>query len=140
MKHAQGKPIPQPTLETTPYWEGCRQHQLRIQRCSDCGQYQFFPRLYCSRCFGERVEWVNATGRASVLSYTVVRRPVSPAYADEIPYVVALVRLEEGPQMMTNIVECTPEEVKIGMAVEVVFDDWTETISIPKFRPVATAR
>ncbi len=138
MTNSQGKPIPVPTLETAPYWEGCRQHQLRIQRCNDCGQYQFFPRLYCSKCFGERVDWVNATGRASVVSFTVVCRPVSPAYANEVPYVVALVRLEEGPQMMTNIIGCAPEEVKIGMIVEVVFDDWTETISIPKFRPAET--
>src|SRR5256885_15985734 len=135
MNRAEGKPIPVPTLETAPYWEGCRQHRLRIQRCSACSRYQFFPRIYCSNCFSERIEWVNATGRARVLSFTIVRRPVSPAFANEVPYVVALVTLEEGPQMMTNIVECTPEGVRIGMALEVVFEDWTETISIPKFRP-----
>lgn len=131
---AAGKPIPAPTLETAPYWEGCRQHQLRIQRCSNCRQYQFFPRIYCSKCFSEQVEWIDASGRAKILSFTVVRRPVSPAFANEVPYIVALVTLEEGPQMMTNIVGCAPEEVAIGMSVEVVFEDWSETISIPKFR------
>jgi uncharacterized protein len=131
----EGKPMPTPTLETAPYWEGCRRHQLRIQRCSDCYQHQFFPRIYCSKCFSERVEWVNVSGRAKVLSFTIVRRPVSPAFADEVPYVVALVTLEEGPQMMTNIVGCPPEEVKIGMPLEVVFEDWSDTISIPQFRP-----
>lgn len=128
------KPLPVPTLETAPYWEGCRQHQLRIQRCTDCAQYQFFPRIYCSKCFSDRVEWVNASGRATVLSFTVVRRPVSPAFAGEVPYIVALVTLEEGPQMMTNIIGCPPEEVTIGMPVEVIFEDWTDTVSIPKFR------
>ncbi|MBV8450967.1 MAG: Zn-ribbon domain-containing OB-fold protein [Deltaproteobacteria bacterium] len=129
------KPIPAPTLETAPYWEGCRQHQLRIQRCSNCHQYQFFPRIYCSKCFNEQVAWVNASGLAKVLSFTIVRRPVSPAFANEVPYVVALVTLEEGPQMMTNIVGCAPEEVTIGMPVEVIFEDWSDTIAIPKFRP-----
>jgi uncharacterized protein len=130
-----GKPIPVPTLETAPYWEGSRQHQLRIQRCANCHQYQFFPRIYCSKCFSEQVEWVNASGRAKILSFTVVRRPVSPAFANEVPYIVALVTLEEGPQMMTNIVGCPPEEVATGMPVEVIFEDWSDTISIPKFRP-----
>jgi uncharacterized protein len=132
---AAGKPIPTPTPETEPYWEGCRRHQLRIQRCSNCHYYQFFPRIYCSKCFSEQVEWVNASGHAKVLSFTIVRRPVSPAFADEIPYIVALVTLEEGPQMMTNIVECAPEEVTIGLAVEVIFEDWSDRISLPQFRP-----
>jgi uncharacterized protein len=132
---ANNKPMPTPTRETAPYWEGCRQHQLRIQRCSECNHYQFFPRVYCSKCFTDKIEWIGATGRAKILSFTVVRRPVSPAFADEVPYVVALVTLEEGPQMMTNIVGCAPEEVAIGMAVEVTFEDWSDTISIPKFRP-----
>jgi hypothetical protein len=70
-----------------------------------------------------------------VLSFTIVRRPVSPAFASEVPYVVALVTLDEGPQMMTNIIGCAPEEVAIGMPVEVTFEDRNETISIPKFRP-----
>lgn len=128
-------PIPVPTLETAPYWEGCHQHQLRIQRCAQCGHYQFFPRIYCTKCFSDRIEWVNASGRGRVLSFTIVRRPVSPAFAPEVPYVVALITLEEGPQMMTNIVGCDPASVAIDMPVEVTFEDWTETISIPKFRP-----
>ncbi len=127
------KPIPTPTLETAPYWEGCRRHQLRIQRCANCHQYQFFPRICCAKCFGKQVDWVIASGRAKILSFTIVRRPVSPA--NEVPYVVALVTLEEGPQMMTNIVGCAPEEVMIGLPVEVTFEDWSDTISIPKFRP-----
>jgi uncharacterized protein len=128
------KPVPVPTLQTAPYWEGCRQHELRIQRCTACGHRQFFPRLYCTKCLSENVEWVRACGRGQVLSFTIVRRPVSPAFAAEVPYVVALVTLEEGPQMMTNIVGCPPEQVSIGMPVEVIFEDWTDSISIPKFR------
>jgi uncharacterized OB-fold protein len=129
------KPIPTPTHETRPYWEGCKRHELRIQQCGACGQHQFYPRLYCSKCFSNRVDWVNASGRAKVTTFTIVRRPVSPAFKDELPYVVALVTLEEGPSMMTNIVGCAPEQVAIGMPVVVKFEDWTEEISIPKFRP-----
>jgi len=78
---------------------------------------------------------VKASGRAKVLSFTLVYRPVTQAFAGDVPYVVALVTLDEGPQMMTNIVDCPPEQVKIGMPVQVTFEDWTEEISVPKFKP-----
>jgi uncharacterized OB-fold protein len=84
----------------------------------------------------DQVVWVKASGHATVLSYTIVYRPVTQAFAADVPYVVALVTLDEGPQMMTNIVGCPPEQVKIGMPVQVTFDDWTEEISVPKFKPV----
>jgi uncharacterized protein len=129
------KPIPVPTRETKPYWEGCKAHQLKIQRCAECGHHQFYPRIYCTKCMSDRVEWVEASGRAKVLSYTIVHRPVSPAFKEEIPYVVALVTLDEGPTMMTNLVRYAPNQLAIGMPVVVTFEDWTEEISIPKFRP-----
>lgn len=135
MAPPSAKPLPVPTLETRPYWDGCKRHELRIQRCGDCGHCQFYPRLYCTQCSSERVEWVAASGRATVLSFTVVRRPVSPAFAPDVPYVVALVTLEEGPSMMTNIIGCQPEQVAIGMRVAVTFEDWSDEISIAKFRP-----
>jgi hypothetical protein len=129
------KPLPIPTLETRPYWDGCKRHELRIQRCAACSHFQFYPRLYCTGCFSDRVEWITASGRATVLSFTIVRRPVSQAFKDDLPYVVALVTLEEGPSMMTNIVGCAPEQVGIGMPLKVTFEDWSEEISIAKFRP-----
>ncbi|MGO9264759.1 MAG: Zn-ribbon domain-containing OB-fold protein [Candidatus Binataceae bacterium] len=132
---ATNKPLPAVTLETAPYWDAARRHELHIQRCAACGQHQFYPRIYCAQCFSDRVEWIKASGRAKVTTFTIVRRPVSPAFADDVPYVVALVTLAEGPTMMTNIVGCAPEKVAIGMPVEVTFEDWTEEISIPKFKP-----
>ena len=129
------KPIPTPTLETQPYWDGCKRGELRIQQCAVCEHYQFYPRLYCTKCFSERVEWVRASGRAKVATFTIVRRPVSQAFKDDLPYVVALVTLDEGPTMMTNIVGCPPEEVAIGMSVAVTFEAWSDDISIAKFRP-----
>ncbi len=130
------KALPVPTGETQPFWEGCRNHELRIQQCGACGHYQFYPRLYCTACMSEQVEWVRASGRGTVLSFTVVYRPVTKAFAEEVPYVVALVTLEEGPQLMSNIIECDPEQVAIGMPVESVFEDWSEDIAVLKFRPV----
>ena len=136
MAAAIPKPLPAVTNETAPYWEGCKKHELRIQKCGACGNFQFYPRILCTKCSSDRVEWIKASGRAKVTTFTIVRRPVSPAFADDVPYVVALVALDEGPTMMTNIVGCLPEQVKIGMPVAVTFEDWTEDISIPKFRPV----
>ena len=130
------RPVPVPTKETQPYWEGCKQHELRVQKCAACGHHQFYPRLYCTACMSDRVEWVKTSGRATVLSYTIIYRPVTQAFAGNVPYVVALVTLDEGPQMMTNIVGCEPEKVYIGMPVQVTFEDWTEEISVPKFKPV----
>jgi len=130
------KPLPAVTNETAPYWEGCKHHELRIQQCAACGRYQFYPRIYCAQCFSDRVEWTRASGHAKVTTFTIVRRPVSPAFADDVPYVVALVTLDEGPTMMTNIIGCPVEQVVIGMPVAVTFEDWTPDISIPKFRPV----
>ena len=129
------KPIPVPTRETQPYWEGCKQHELRIQQCAACGHSQFYPRLYCTACMSERVEWVTASGHGTVLSFTIVYRPVTQAFAADVPYVVALITLDEGPQLMSNVVGCAPETVHIGMPVEVTFEDWTEEISVPKFKP-----
>ncbi|MBI3249027.1 MAG: Zn-ribbon domain-containing OB-fold protein [Deltaproteobacteria bacterium] len=130
------KPIPVPTRETKPYWDACKKHELHIQQCADCGHHQFYPRLYCTKCMSDKVEWVQASGRATVLSHTTVYRPVTQAFASDVPYVVALVTLAEGPQMMTNIVGCEPEKVHIGMPVQVTFEDWTEEISVPKFKPL----
>jgi len=130
------KNLPQPTPDTLEWWEGCRQQRLLVQRCGACGAYQFYPRILCTRCDADILELVAACGRASVSSYTIVRRPVSQGYAAETPYVVALLRLAEGPTMMSNIIGCAPEDVHVGMQVEVVFEPWSESITVPKFRPV----
>ena len=134
MSDHSNKIFPKPSPETRVYWDGCRHHELLIQRCKDCDHFQFFPRIICSRCMGQNIEWIKASGQAQLVSYTIVRRPVSAAYKPEIPYVVALVQLEEGPTMMSNIVNCDPDQVQIGLAVEVIFEDWSDEISIPKFQ------
>ncbi len=130
-----GKRFPRPSPETKPYWEACREHQLHIQHCRDCGHYQFYPRIICTSCMSRYVEWVRSTGTGKVSSYTIITRAVSAAYTADVPYIVALIELEEGPTMMSNVIDCNVELVKTGMPVTVVFEDWSEEISIPKFRP-----
>lgn len=132
---APGKFLPQPTVETEPYWQGCREGRLLLQRCTACGHWQFFPRLFCVVCEQRELEWQQASGRGTVESFTVVHVPLSEAYAGDVPYPVALIRLEEGPRMMANLVECAPEDVRIGLPVEVTWERRTETVVIPQFRP-----
>ena len=135
MSEHAGKHFPRPTPETQPYWDGCREGRLLLQRCTGCGAHQFYPRSVCVCCDAEALEWVQASGRGRIRSFTVVRRPVSKAYAAQTPYIVALIELAEGPTMMSNIVDCAPEEAAIGLPVEVVFEQWSAEISVPMFRP-----
>lgn len=132
MRHDE-KPTPIPSPETATYWEGCAKGELRIQHCTACGNHQFFPRLLCSSCLSPDLEWVVASGRGSVASFTIVRRAIGP-FAEDVPYVVALIRLAEGPQMMSNVVGCDPSEVRVGAAVHVDFVARSDSISLPVFR------
>ena len=134
MSKHEAKFLPSPTPTTQPYWEACKRHELLIQECSQCGLQQFYPRTICRSCSAADLRWVQASGFGTVVSWTVVRHPVSPAYAADIPYVIALIELDEGPTMMAQIVGCEPESVHGGIPVEVCFEDRTEEITMPNFR------
>lgn len=114
-----------------PFREGCSAGELRMQQCKTCELYQFYPRIFCSHCGAEALSWVAVSGRGSVASYTVVRRGISKAYP--APYTVALIELEEGPRMMSNIVGCDPEQVRVGQSVQVGFEDWGGGHVLPVF-------
>jgi uncharacterized OB-fold protein len=133
---AGGRNLPAASVANAPYWEACRRHELLIQRCRSCARHQFYPRRMCAACGADAPEWVRASGRAALSSFTVVRQPLSEAYAAQGPYVVALVALAEGPTMMSHVVGCDPAELAVGMALVVDFEDWPEGISLPVFRPV----
>lgn len=134
MSDFEGKNLPRPTSETQAYWDAAKEHRLLIQQCGDCNTYQFYPRPMCTHCMSSNVDWVEAGGGGTLVSFTVIGRAISKAYADENSSVLALVKLAEGPQMMTNIVDCDPADLAIGDAVTVVFEDWTDEISVPKFK------
>ena len=130
------RPLPVITEESRPFWEGCRQGKLLLQYCDRCQQYQFYPRLYCMRCGAENPRWVEASGCGVIYSYTIIRQNKSPEFAKDTPYNVAIVQLEEGPRMLSNIVDVAPAELRVELPVMVVFDRVTDTISLPRFRPV----
>lgn len=127
------KPLPYVHNETKTYWDGAKAHRLIIRKCRACGQYHFYPRDFCPSCFSFDVEWVKASGRGTVYSVTICHVPAQ-GFKDVVPYNLVLVELEEGPRMMSNIVDCPNDDITIGMAVEVVFDDVTPEVTLPKFR------
>lgn len=131
------KPLPTVVGETKPYWDYCRRGELLIQRCDKCGEYQFYPRGICANCWSDdSIRWVQASGRGTVWTYTVTYQNRTPGFAEGVPYVLAVVELEEGVKMFTNIVDCNPRELTIGMAVEVTFVRATDQITVPYFKPV----
>jgi len=132
---AYRKPVPEPDPVTAPFWESARQKKLLIQYCPDCDTHQFFPQNHCRECLSDKLEWVASTGKGTVYSFTVIHRPPSSAFEQDVPYAVALVDLEEGCRMISSIVDVSPEDVRVGMSVEVVFEEITANISLPKFRP-----
>lgn len=134
-------PLPLPTPESRPYWDAARRHELRLPRCRGCGRRFFYPRAACPHCLSADVEWQRVSGRGTLHTFTVVHRG-QKGFPLPAPYVLAIVELDEGPRLMTNLVDCEPDPatLRIGMAVEVVFADVTRDISLPRFRPAGAAR
>ncbi len=130
------RPLPQPTPETEEFWAGARRGELRIQRCRACGKAYFFPRPFCPECSSRDVEWFTASGRGRLYSYVINHR-APPNFQDYAPYVIAVVELEEGPRMMTNLigVEPLPENLPIDLPVEVTWEQQSEEITLPLFKP-----
>lgn len=135
--------LPEPGAATAPFWNGTAQGELRLQRCNACQHWQFYPRNFCTACGALDLDWAPASGNGTLRSFTIVRRPVTEAYAPDVPYVIALVALAEGPTLMTQLVDVTvPAEgadaaasgIIIGAPVQVQFVPWTDTVTMPMFR------
>ncbi len=129
------KPLPMPGEFDKPYWEAVKKHELRMQKCLDCGEIWFPPNFACPRCLSTNYGWVKLSGKGKVWSWAVFHQLYIRSFADDIPYNVIAVKLDEGPMMMSNMVECKNEDIKCDMPVEVVFDDITEEMALPKFKP-----
>jgi uncharacterized OB-fold protein len=108
---------------------------LRVQRCRSCGSHVFIPRPVCTSCLSEELDWVESSGRGTLYSFTTVHRPQRPEF--DVPYTVVIVELEEGWHMLSNLVDVAPDEIAIGMPLEVCFREMTPEISLPAFRPAA---
>jgi len=128
--------LPQPTPETQHFWNGCKENELRLQRCCECSVCYFPPRPFCPSCGCRKVEVFPASGRATLYSYIINHRP-RPDMGKE-PHSIAVVTLDEGPRMMTNIVGCpqTPEALQLDMPLQVVFEKQNDDITLPLFKPV----
>ena len=131
---------PLPALDnprTKPFWEAARRHELCVQRCPECGYYRYPPAPRCPECLAVNDIWVPVSGRGTIWSFSVYHHLFSKPFADDLPYNTALVELEEGPRLITNIVGIANEDLRVEMPVEVVFDDVTDEVSLVKFRPRA---
>jgi uncharacterized protein len=129
------KPVPRVNSDNRAFWEGCARHELTFQRCVSCGSVLWPPSTICPECHGGEMELFLSKGRGTIYSYAVYHTAYHPGFVNELPYVVAIVELHEGPHLLTNIVGCKPEEVTCGLEVDVAWDDVTPDISLPRFRP-----
>ncbi|MCS6926757.1 MAG: Zn-ribbon domain-containing OB-fold protein [Candidatus Binatia bacterium] len=130
------KPLPAISSLNRPYWEALKRHELKLQRCTECGKVWYPPAPFCPACWSDAVTWQRLSGRGRVNSWVVFHQAYFPSFQDDLPYNVAEVELEEGPRLLTNLVGVDLAEIRIGMPVEVVFEDVTPEITLAKFRPV----
>lgn len=138
MSSGASMPAPVPTTETQEFWAAAHDKRLTIPKCRCCGATWFPPTLACPSCGSDEREWMETSGRGKVFSFIVMHRVYHPAFADKVPYVVAVVQLDEGPRLLTNIVGIPPDQVRCEMPVGVVFEERGD-MTIPQFRPTETA-
>ena len=133
-----GKPIPVHQGESDYYWEKTKEEESWLRKCNECQQAYFYPRDISPCCFSKDTTWIQASGKATLFTYGIVHRAPHAGFAEDVPFVTAIVKLEEGPKMPTNIVmdNPTPEKLQIDMPLEVVFESVSDEISLPKFKPV----
>jgi hypothetical protein len=140
-KESVAKPLPRPESRslTAPYWEAAKRHELVCQRCELCSNWIFYPREQCPTCFSTRLTWEAVSGRGRVFAFTIVNQPAHAGFEADVPYAYAIVQLDEGVRMPTNIVGCPIEEIQVDMPVQVVFDDVSPDWTLVKFRPMGNA-
>lgn len=134
------KPIPLKTHDNHPYWDAADRHELSLQKCESCGEYAHPPGPSCAKCGSTELSWENFGGdiKGTVYSYIISYRPFLPGFQDDIPQIISIVELEKAPavKIIGNILECKPEEVKIGMPVEMVWVDITEDRALPQWKMI----
>jgi uncharacterized OB-fold protein len=136
------RPLPQPmTPEARPYWDGLRQQRLMLPKCADCGHTFFYPRAVCPRCASRAIGWIEASGRGRLHAFGIAQQSFNRAFKVRPPYVLAMIELEEGPRLMSNLVNVTadPAHVRCDMPVEVVFERLTDEVTLPLFQPARPA-
>lgn len=132
---AWNKPLPRPTPISQPYWDALRAHEVRIQQCQDCQHWIFFPRAHCPACASRNLAWRRIEGTGTICSYTVTHVPTLPEFTDEMPQLLAVVELDEGPHLNTTLVGTKPDALKVGQRVRPVFDDRPGEATLLRYTP-----
>ncbi len=130
------KPVPDVTAALAPFFAAAREQRLVMPRCTKCGTRRFPPRETCSMCLGRDFDWAESSGRGRIVTYNVMHQVYHPGFAGEVPYAVVLVELEDGGRLVSNVVDCPLGRIGIDLAVEVTFERVSDTVTLPKFRPV----
>lgn len=134
------KPLPRVSRFTAPYWDAAREGRFLLQRCRRCQRTIYYPRPWCPHCWSASLDWTPASGRGEVITYTVVHQAPSPAFASDVPYILAVARLEEGPQMMANVLGVEPNRMRVGLAVRIVFEERSDGFRVPQFAPAEESK
>lgn len=126
-----------PTIDedTQPWWDAAREGRLLLRSCHACGAVHHYPRPFCPECWSDDVGWIEASGRGTVYTHSTVYVNDLPPFGEQVPYIAVVVDLEEGPRMMTRVVDCDPADVAVGMPVEVAYWEVTDEVTLPVFRP-----
>ena len=134
MTDPYSKPLPLLDGLAKGFYDWCKRNELRFQRCTDCGAWRHVPREMCAECGSWNWEWAKSSGRGTVFTWTVVARALHPAFQSDIPYAPVVVEMDEGVRLLSSVVDCPPDQLRIGMPVEVMFDAVTPDVTLPKFR------
>ena len=134
IKPAEAKPAPRPNAVSQPYWDALRRHKLVLQKCRHCGQVRHYPRLVCHNCYSMEVDWIEASGRGAIHSWTVAHHAYHPGFARDLPYVLAVVDLEEGVRALGQLRGADHDKLKIGQPVQVDFEDRDDGFTFPVFK------
>ena len=132
---AYAKPLPRPSVDSAPFWDAAKEHVLKLQKCGACGEFRFPPSPLCPHCLSDTCAWEAVSGHGRVFSFVTYRRLYHKGWEGELPYVVAVVELDEGPRLLTTLTGIAAEHVRCDMPVAVTFDDVTDAVTLPKFAP-----
>lgn len=131
------RPLPTITADHEEFWIATKEHRMKLQRCDDCGRFWYYPGPVCHYCSSRAFTWTPVSGRGTIYSYSVLERAKGNPFEDDVPIAIILVRLEEGPVMMSNLVDFEPEQLAIDTPVTVDYEDVDDRVTLPIFRPAA---
>jgi len=133
---AYKRPLPRRRGMAGEFYEFCKKHELRFQRCTDCGTWRHVPRDMCAKCGSFDWEWAKSSGKGKLFSWTTAMQPMLPQFADLVPYSPVVIEMDEGVRLVSWLTDVPPEELRLSLPVEVVFDEVTSEVTLPKFRKI----